>query len=336
MKIVCRHISPLRPKTDETLMSFLRRAQEDAGYSEDGFNSLLAGSQIADSRCAERREFNWSSLSRFFNASPEELHALSERSMFYEFGDASCRGLFRQRAPWMRAAGYTAYSPAALKDSEHWRKSWLGPAALVCREHRTVLVRHCHECGRELSAMTWKRPAPVCPGCCAHLALGPVIPADENLVRYAEEISARYEFLTATSPVDRHNHELAFFAVMWRTAKLLEQECFFDSFRVHFAECAGLGHYASGPGVVQLALRHAQCAAMAYVICRMDPTLVEHYWIMAESKTQLQRANETILFKLARFVEDYTGRKFPGTLAGCQTTISLASWSGWNSMPKAA
>ncbi|HEY0967272.1 MAG TPA: TniQ family protein [Opitutaceae bacterium] len=336
MKITSHHISPLRPKADETLMSFLRRAQEDAGYSEDGFNSLLAGSTLSDSRCAERREFDWLSLSRFFNASPGELHALSERSMFYELGDASRRGLFQQRAPWMRAAGYGAYSPAALQDSEHWRKSWLGPAALVCNEHGTVLVRHCHECGRELSTMTWKRPAPVCPGCGAHLALGPVIPVDENLLGYAEQISMRYDFLTAATPVDRHNHELALFAVMWRTAKHLEQERFFDSFRVHFAECAGLGCYASGLDVGQLALRHAQCTVMAYLICRMDPTLVEHYWVMAESRSQLERADETILFKLAQFVEDYTGRKFPVPLTGFQTTISLASWTGWNSMPKAA
>lgn len=317
-------------------MSFLRRAQQDAGYTEDGFSGLLAGSPVVDSRCAERREFDWWSLSRFFNANPAELHALSERSMFYELGDGSCRGHFRQRAPWVQAVGYSAHSPAALKESEHWRKSWLGPSAVVCRAYKTVLVRHCHGCGGELSTMSWRRPAPVCPICQAHLALGPVIPATANLISYAAELDARYDTLMSKRPVDRHDYELAYFAAMWRAARLLHRKWRFAGFRRNLAEELRLDDYADGPGVIQQAIGHAQCTIMAYIICELEPTLVEHYWLMAESRKDLKRADEAVLLKLTDFVETYTGRKLRGAVVRGQTMISLASWSGWNIRPRAA
>jgi len=331
-----RLISEQRPKHDMTLMAFLRSAQEDAGYSEDGFCSLLGGSPVTDSRRAERREFDWWTLARFFNATPDELHAMSERSLFYEMGDASNRGHFRQRAPWVQEAGYGAHSPSALRTSEHWRKSWLGPAALVCRESKTVLVRHCHGCGGELSAMVWRRPSPICPVCCAHLALGPVIPADGNLIYHANRLSRRYDALMAKKPVDRHDYELAYFACVWRAAHLLDEKWRFVFFRQRFSERLGLGSYATGREVSQKAIRHAQRIAIAGAICDLEPTLLEHYWLMAGSQKDLKRADEAVLLKLTSIVEEYTGEKPLGVSPCGQTTISLASWSGWNSTPKAA
>lgn len=331
-----RLVSPLRPESDETLMSFLRRAQQDADYSETGFNNLLAGSPVVDARRTERRELDWWTLTRFFNATADELHSMSERSLFYEMGDGSSRGHFRQRAPWVQAVGYGAHSPKALRHREHWRKSWLGPAAVICRESRTVLIRHCHGCGNELSAMTWKRPAPVCPACQAHLALGPVIHAGDALVGYVGKLDERFDALLATKPAKRHNYDLAYFAVIWRAARLLQQKWRFAAFRGQFSEEVGVGVYADGLGVAQLALGYAQCVAMAHLICEMEPTLVEHYWLMADSLMELKRADEAVLLKLTETVEAYTGRKLRGAFVRGQTTISLASWSGWNVSPRAA
>lgn len=330
------HISALRPHADETLMSFLRRAQDDAGYSEEGFSNIVAGSHLTDSRRAERREFDWWTLGRFFNATPDELHAHSERSLFYGMGDGGRQGHFRQRAPWVQAVGYGAHSPAALKGSEHWRKSWLGPTALVCREHKNLLVRHCHGCGGDFEEMYWRRPIPVCPACGAHLALGPVIPADDGILYFSERLSHRYEMLEVKKPVERHDHELAYFAVLWRATRLLKHKWRFASFRPHFSEWVGIGEYAAGDDFVQLAIRHAQCTIMAHVICEMEPTLVEHYWLLAATKKDLKRADDGVLLKLTEFVENFTGRKLQEAVVRGQTTISFASWSGWKSTPKAA
>jgi len=73
-------ISPIRPESDETLMSFLRRAQLDADQSDEEMHFLAASALLPDARLAERRVFDWHSLSRFFNATPEELYGMSERS----------------------------------------------------------------------------------------------------------------------------------------------------------------------------------------------------------------------------------------------------------------
>jgi len=261
---------------------------------------------------------------------------MSERSLFYELGDGGSRGHFSQRAPWVRAAGYGAHSPMALRHREHWRKSWLGPTAVVCREHKTVLVRHCHGCGTELSTMIWKSPRPVCPSCYAHLALGPVIPASDALVGFAMELDSRYNALLAAGPVGRHNYELAHFAVFWRAANLLQKKWRFAGFRSKFSEEVGLGAYASGMSVSQLALGYAQCVVMAHLICGMEPTMIEHYWLLADSGKELRCADEAVLLKLTDTVEAYTGRKLRCAYVHGQSTISLASWSGWNETPRAA
>lgn len=330
------HISSLRPESDETLMSFLRRAQEDADYSDDGFNSLLTGGLLPDSRLVERRDFDWFSLSRFFNASPEELHALSERSFFYAMDDDGRRGHFTRRAPWVQAKGYSAHSPAAFKASPYWRKSWLGPAAVVCREHKAVLVRHCHDCGQELASMTWKRPVPVCPLCSAHLSLGPVIAASPALLEWSGQIDRRYDSLMKKRPVDRHDFELAHFAVVWRAARLLAEEWRFAQFLSHFVPWTGLGGYVDGENISQRALRHAQCVVMAHVICELDPTVVEHYWLLAEKMSDLALADQAVVLKLTEFAETFTEQKMSGAPVCGQTTMSFASWSGWKGMPKAA
>jgi hypothetical protein len=168
------------------------------------------------------------------------------------------------------------------------------------------------------------------------LALGPVIPADDGLIDHAERLDGRYEALMAKKPVDRHDYELAYFACVWRASLLLQGKSRFLGFRERFSDWVGVGEYAVGCDVGAQAIRHAQCVAMAETICYVDPTLVEHYWLMAGSQKDLKKVDDAVLLKLTAFVEDYTGRRLAGALVRGQTTISLATWSGWKSTPKAA
>lgn len=210
------------------------------------------------------------------------------------------------------------------------------PVSLVCRKSQTILVRHCYGCGADLGALIWKRPVPVCPGCHAHLALGPVIPASDTLVRYADHLSSRYAALMRIRPLCRHDCELAYFATVWRASQLLRTHECFSEFRERFSKDIGLGEYAVDQDVRSLALQHAFCLAMAHVICDREPTLAEHYWLVAGSRSELRRVDDAILFWLTQFAGKQIGRKLYAMQAHHQAVISFASCSGRNVAPSAA
>lgn len=333
-----RIISRLRPERDETLLSYLRRTQEESGYSEAGFNAILSGGEIVDSRSAERRTFDWWTLERFFNADAFELYRMSERSLFYAFAEEGYRGHFRLRAPWTRRLGYGAHSPLALREDAFWRRTWLSPVAWVCPEENIVLLRHCHGCGGELESMTWRRPSPICPTCYAHLSLGPVVRANSRLSSIAAQSMSRYGELMKCRTWSRHDYELAYFAVLYRATDLLLKKIRFAAFASNMAEREGLGGMPLpfDVSVENLAIRHAQCGALASLILKDDPTIVEHYWLAAGRASELRRAEHIVLFKLTEYMERKLAVSNHGLRTSGQRMISFASWEGLKANPKAA
>jgi hypothetical protein len=96
-------------------MSFIGRAQIDAEYTDENIHLLIAGVHLQDARAAERRDYDWDSMSRFLNATSEELYELSERSWL--FGPDGATSRLHGLAPWARQTGYGAHCPSCLKES---------------------------------------------------------------------------------------------------------------------------------------------------------------------------------------------------------------------------
>lgn len=306
-------------------------------YADIDLQLLVAGAPLPDARLAERRAFDWHSLSRFFNAAPEELHAMSERALFYRQGDDSRRGLFRQRAPWMQEPGYASHCPHCLRQAQYWKKSWIGPDALVCPHHNTIMVRHCHGCGGDLSRMTWANASPICPVCGAHLSLSPVITAPPKIAERAAAIRERFDGLASRRPVVLWDYDLAHFAAVWRAARLLRSETTgFKPLNEAMLSLAGIVPHAEEIDVESLAFRDAQALVVADLIGELEPRFSEHYWLSATNAATLLGADRIVNFKLAE-IAHALGIALPSKPpAWGQATMSLASWQGANGMPKAA
>ncbi len=298
-------ISLLRPRADESLMSYLRRAQDDAGYSEDGFVAVVAGAAMPDSRQAERRSFDWDSLGRYFNASAEELFELSERSLFYGKEEANRGALLVRRAPWIQTAGYSAHCPCCLNESPHWRKSWLRPGAIMCAEHGTVLVRHCYSCGGDLGGMNWTRPAPVCPTCSAHLSFSPVIEAPGGMAYRAEVIRNETSALFRNTPVNWNARELTRAAVVWRAAQALNTKPQFMDLCSLFCGSADLGAYDTQTTATGLAMRYAQSYIVAHFLTELNPGLLEHYSLANGNSAERKLADNAVLLELSEIAEAF-------------------------------
>lgn len=330
-----RHISSRRPKPDETLMSFLRAAQEEAGYSEGGFTALVSGSPVPDSRLAERRPYDWALLSRFFNASAGELYRSSERSDFYRSDDPSRSVLLHQRAPWAKSRGYAAHCPCCLKESGHWRRSWSRPGAIVCPQHGNVLVRHCCGCGGDLGTMTWKKPSPFCPNCLMHLTFSPRIRAPDALICRADIIREEASMLFELSPVDFGSQDLARMASVWRSARILSTDDQFIAMCATFCGGVELGSFDATESVEGKALRYAQSYIVAHFMARIDPTLPEHCWLAAGSPAEARMADEAVRLKLSE-INDAVLLQETHTVAQGQLTMSFARAEGEWTMPSAA
>ncbi len=330
-------ISQLRPNSDETLMSFLRRVQIDADYSGENLDFLAASTQLPDARLAERRNFDWESLSRFFNATPEEIYSLSERSLFHERGDESRRRSFRQCVPWTQDQGYAAHCPCCLRESEHWRKSWLGPDAIVCEKHNTVMVRHCCGCGGDLSQMTWTNASPICPTCGMHLSLNPAINAPSQIAVYGREIRLRFSRLEARKLIGLRDYELSHFGAIWRAARLFGSEV--KELWPLFAAMLSLGEIdvpSTGAQIEAQALRYAQAVIVAYLISEMDPTFTEFFWLSTTNFKALRNADRTVYFKLLKFADSLGVKLSPREPVCCQCMMSFESWVGEKAVPNAA
>lgn len=333
-----RRISQLRPQPDETLLSFLRRAQIDAGYSDEKMHLLAAGVPIPDARSAERRCFDWDVLSRFFNASAEKLYSMSERAYYCRIEDICRVSSFGHRMPWAHRQGYSAHSPASLRKSPHWKRSWLKPSALVSGEDGTLLIRHCHGCGQDLADLKWGNASPVCPNCGAHLSLGPVVAAPSAIVEQAAKISARFDQVVEGRPLQKHDYGLAHFSAIWRASRLLASDVDqqFWPLRDAMLDLAGIGPLADSSDIGRRALRHVQIAIVAHQIAELDPTFCEFYWASTMQTKRAACADEIVRFKLVEFAASLGIELLPGPSTAGQTLISFASWEGVKSLSIAA
>lgn len=318
-------------------MSFVRRSQLDSDYTDGDIQFLAASALLPDARLAERRVFDWYSLSRFLNATPEELYEMSERSFFYKLGDDRRRGFFRQRAPWVQEGGYSAHCPCCLKESQHWRKAWLGPGALVCASHNTVMVRHCHGCGGDLAQMAWGHAAPICPTCCAHLSLSPVIPAPPAISRSAATIQKRYASLVARKPVDLFDYDLAHFSAMWRAARLFR--CADKGLRPLFEAVRSLACLDVEIGSSDSERddgNFVQTVIAADLIGQMEPTFSEHFWLSATNAAIILGVDRIVYFKLIEIAHEFgISVSLRSPVVG-QLTMSFASWYESKGIPRAA
>lgn len=334
-----RHLlSNMRPMEDETLVSFLHRAQVDAGRTDEDFQPLVAGSTLSDAWRAERRCFDWESLARFVNAEPKELHQMSQRSLLHEIEDERRDGRMVDWLPWLKQAGYSAHCPCCLAGSTpYWHKAWTSPVALVCEKHQTILVRHCDHCGEDLAGQVWTRPNPICPTCHTHLSLLKPITGTPTLLAHAVEIQKRFSALEASAPVGKGNYELARFAAMWRTAKLLDRPGLgWWPLREYFINMQGLGDTPSSDDVGAKAIRHVQNLIVAHLLAEVEPNFPEHYWHSVTNQKDLRRADEVVIFNVRKIAQAF-GISLP-MQTGCniQLTISFASVSESTGIPKAA
>jgi hypothetical protein len=298
-------ISPLRPKLDQTLMSFLREAQVDAGYSEHGFLAVVAGAAMPNSRLAERRGFDWDSLSRYFNASPSELFAMSERSLYYNIAESNRSALLVQHAPWIQSAGYGAHCPCCIREEAYWRKSWLLPDACVCAEHGAVLVRHCFSCGGDLGEMNWIKPVPVCPTCAAHLSFSPTIQAPLGLSRRANIMRREVQDLFKNRPISWVAPGFARAAMVWRAAQVLNSKPQFVNMCANFCATFDFGMYDLQRTVEGRALRYAQSNVISHYLAEINPDLVEHYWLATDKSAQRGVEGKTVLLELSELAESF-------------------------------
>lgn len=330
-------VSSVRPFPDESLLSFLQRAQAAGCVTDDKFHSWIAGAPIDDVWLAERRLFDWKSVSRFVNATAEELHGMSQRSLFYSIDDERRSGQLRQRAPWLHVAGHSAHCRCCFKESTHWPKSWLGPDSLVCERHGTVLLRHCGECGKALDTLKWTQVRPICPNCHTHLSLGPVVKAPPKLFVEAMKIQERYRRLLARAPVRLFDFELTHFAAVWRTARLFGDDSNgLGPVRDEILALQDIGPVRSGNSAEDRAIRHIQNVIVAHLLVELEPKLGEHFWFSIADGKELSRADDVIRFKVREIAESLAISLTKSDPVAGQLTISYASWAGSNGMPKAA
>jgi hypothetical protein len=329
-------ISKIRPFADETLMSYLRRAQLDTGYTNEEIQHVVAGISIPDSRVAERRPYDWNALSRILNATEEELHSMSERSLFYGLADSGGKGRYCRRASWARQKGYSSHCPCCLQNSEHWRKSWLTPDALTCQEHGVVLICQCAGCGGDLGEMIWRQPAPMCPSCGFHLSLSPIVKASPRLEVCAAEIRGRFNEVTnrgAENQIDGYPIHQA--STLWEAARILGSGIRFQRLCEGLCAWMGLGDFADDVTICNRAVRQAQCMAIAYVVGDLDPAVVDHCWFACAAPASSYRLEQSIFATLANFEHAFGFTTVPAPVTG-QLTMSFASWPASNVMPMAA
>lgn len=328
-------ISPLRPGVDETLMSFLSRVQVDAEYTDEDLHLLAAGVHLQNARAAERRDFDWAILARFFNATEEELWRMSERSWL--FGRREERFRLHSHAPWVRESGYGAHCPCCLRESGHWRKSWLRPDALVCIRHDALLARHCPCCDQKLAEAAWSRTLPLCPACGGHLSLGVRMPAPAGIMAEAVRWSSRFDEIMACGPLMIQNDRLAFWAAGWRAARMLDNELdpVMRELAATLVDLSNLGSLATGDEAASKALRFAQISLAAHRLDELRPTFTGHYWMtMGErvSGAALDKVVRSELFCLAEML----GMQVDWRLAMCQVLLTAyRADDAWSWFPAA-
>lgn len=332
-------VSEVTPLAGESLGSYLFRLQVEAELSNDRLHPLLAGTILNDAFMCERRAFDWTSVSRFVNAEPEVLHTMSQRGLLHAMEhERPCQRMI-QKAPWLNQRGYGAYCPVCLKESAHWRKSWINPSAVVCQKHRTVLVRHCPHCHSDLAKTTWSNTTPVCPTCHTHLSFGPVIMADEPLINEAAVLEKRFDAMLDRAPLQMSDFELACFAGMWRTASLFARKRQdLAALRLRLLHMRGIESVIApedSPTVVQARERAFDLIA-AHLLFELEPELAQHHWLVTDRRTSSARLDDGLLARLMD-VASSLGVFVPALYEHPpQCCISFTNWSVSKAILRAA
>ncbi len=317
-------------------MSFLSRVQVDAEYTDEDIHLLAAGVHLQDSRAAEHRDFDWASLSRFFNASKEELWGMSERSWLFGQAEGKCRS--QGHAPWAREPGYGAHCPCCLRESGHWRKSWLRPDALVCTRHEALLVRHCPCCDQKLTEVVWGRTLPLCSTCGDHLSLGARILAPVGIIEEAARWSVRFDGILARGPLVAQDGRVAHWAASWRAARMLFNagDPVMRELTATLMNLSNLGLLATGEGTVSRALRFAQVSLAAHRLDELHPALTEHYWLIMGKRISGADLDNAVRYELFQLAETL-GLQVDWSLVRCQGVLSSnPAMDAWSLFPVAA
>ncbi len=331
------HVSSVRPLEDETLVSFLQRAQADGDRTDGDFQSLIAGAPIPDAWLAERRCFDWRSMSRFVNADATELHGMSQRSLFYALDDEARSVEVKQRAPWLSRSGYSAHCPCCIKESPHWRKSWTNPTAIVCDRHQTVLLRHCDECGSALDSLNWTQVRPICPNCHHHLSLNPVVRATDALGLEAKSLRGRFDSMVVRAPVAKGDFDLAHFAAVWRAAELLGAESNgLGPIRDEVLSLRGIRQPEESRFSAAQAVKHAENVIVAHLLTVMEPAFSQHFWMTVTNRKSLKRADRVVLDELQDIASSLSIDLSRTKSEARQLTMSFDNWYASNLRFKAA
>ena len=316
-------------------MSFLARVQNDAEYTDEKLHLLAAGVHLQNARAAERRSFDWNSLARFFNASAEELFQLSERSWLFGPGEITPRS--RGHAPWSRELGYGAHCPCCLKESEHWRKAWLKPNALVCTRHEALLVRHCPFCEQSLTGVNWSRALPLCPSCGSHLSLGSKIAAPTAIIEESVKWTDRFESIISKGPLIKQDEQVAHWSAAWCAVQVMvhDEHSTMGELAATLVDLSNLGGLAKGSDPAQQALRYAQVFLATHRVDELQSGLSEHYWLTMTEHVSRSELDNVVRYELLDLAETLGLSVTWDTK--CQTTLSSsASVRGWNLLPIAA
>lgn len=336
MVLQARRISQIRPEHDETLMSFLRRAQIDAGYSDRDFQLLAAGVLLPDARRAERRCFDWDSLARFFNAEPGELFAMSERSFYSGYSDTG--RICVPHTPWAVERGYGAHCPACLRESAYWRREWLQPCSVTCERHRALLVDVCDGCGAYLGDCSWSSTAPICPKCGAHLALNPIVPAPKAVLEQTREYPENFRRITRYSRWNVSGIAWAYFGAWWHACRIFQEETANDVPALRDCLDGLAGHQdpeSAGTRFARAAVRRAHDILCARALFDLDSQFVPFYRdsVLGDRRADARSFVRFRMFEVANElgIECESLRE-----TNIQTLMSFTNWAGSNEAPIAA
>lgn len=257
----------LQPRDDETIVSFASRAFGESFDSIDSFQRDFFGVTVTDARRAERQAFDWDWLSIKLGPSAAQLRAMSERALLtVDDGDWRASRTWSAEMPWIKL-GYPAYSPEALRRSQHIRLRWLRPDALVNEGTATLFLRHCPQCGAELAKMKFRFAFPDCPACHEPLSNAKSVIAPSSIVKFSRWFSALVDQAYANRPIDPRSPDMIRVAAIWNVARLLDERGSFERLAADCADRCGVGSIPliteGSDDIAVRALRHASMLAAA-------------------------------------------------------------------------
>jgi hypothetical protein len=328
-------ISNLRPADDESLISFVRRSQAASIHTRGEVQALVGGASFADARRAERRAFDWTALSRVFNATADELFRMSERALHCSKSDHR-RIVCTRFTPWMSEKGYSAHCPTCLSESAHWRKNWMQPGAAVCSRHSLLLVDHCHVCGVDLSTCTWSNTVPWCPKCGSHLALNTRFKPSGAVIDYAARCAREFDELTREEGWSPSGRAWSKFGAWWHVAQLflVDRSETIASLGRLITSLAGLEcerDESRLPGT-----RRAWCFVMAMAVLDLDSGFEGFYRDSVLNGARGSAARNIVRFRMFELASRFGIKAVPESPWNVQTLMAFSNDSESNAEPIAA